>query len=53
MREVKVSKNSSPARTGGVLCNLFRESNDPIQIKATGAVAVNQAIKAIAVRGCY
>ena len=46
---IKVSSNSAPQKVAGALANLFRESNDSVEMQAIGAGALNQAIKGIAI----
>lgn len=50
---IKVSSKSAPQKVAGAIANLFRESNEPIEIQAIGAGALNQSIKAIAISRGY
>ena len=47
---IKVSSKSAPQKVAGAIANLFRESNEAVEI---GAGALNQAIKAIAIARGY
>ena len=46
---IKVSSKSAPQKVAGALANLFRESNDSVEMQAIGAGALNQAIKGVAI----
>ena len=46
---IKVSSKSAPQKVAGALANLFRESNDSVEMQAIGAGALNQAVKAVAI----
>ena len=50
---IKVSSKSAPQKVAGALANLFRESNDSVEMQAIGAGALNQAIKGIAIARGY
>lgn len=50
---IKVSSKSAPQKVAGAIANLFRESNEAVEIQAIGAGALNQAIKAIAIARGY
>ena len=52
---LKVSSSSKPNTVAGAICNVMRESpsGEPPAILATGPVAINQAIKAIAIARKY
>ena len=50
---IKVSSKSAPQKVAGALANLFRESNDSVEMQAIGAGALNQAIKSIAIARGY
>ena len=49
MNIIKVSSKSLAQKVAGAIANLFRESNDKIEMQAIGAGALNQAIKAVAI----
>ena len=50
---IKVSSKSAPQKVAGALANLFRESNDSVEMQAIGAGELNQAIKGIAIARGY
>ena len=50
---IKVSSKSAPQKVAGALANLFRESNDSVEMQAIGAGALNQGVKAIAIARGY
>lgn len=50
---IKVSSKSAPQKVAGALANLFRESNDSVEMQVIGAGALNQAIKGIAIARGY
>lgn len=50
---IKVSSKSAPQKVAGAIANLFRETNEPVEIQAIGAGALNQAIKSIAIARGY
>lgn len=50
---IKVSSKSAPQKVAGAIANLFRESNEAVEIQAIGAGALNQAIKSIAISRGY
>lgn len=52
MEILKVSSKSKPNAIAGALANCFKEKN-VVEIKACGAGAINQAIKAIAIARGY
>ena len=48
METLKVSSKSNPSSVAGALANVIREKSS-VEVKAIGAGALNQAIKAIAI----
>ena len=48
MEMLKVSSKSNPNSVAGAIANIFREKGN-VEIRAVGAGALNQAIKAVAI----
>ena len=48
MEMLKVSSKSNPNSVAGAIANIFRERGN-VEIQAVGAVALNKAIKAVAI----
>ncbi len=49
---IKVSGTSRTSAVAGAIAGIFRE-NHRAEVQAIGAIAVNQAIKAVALARCY
>ena len=52
MEMIRVSSSSKPSKVAGALTSLLRE-HQSVQIQVIGAVALNQAMKAIAIARGY
>ena len=54
MDVLKVSSNSDPTNVAGAIAGILRDNNDQaVELRAIGAGAVNQAVKAIAIARGY
>jgi len=52
MNIIKVSGTSRTSAVAGAIAGVFRE-NKRAEVQAIGAIAVNQAVKALALARCY
>ena len=52
MEVLKVSSKSEPKSVAGAIAAILR-NNEPVEVNAIGAAAVNQAVKSIAVAKSY
>lgn len=52
MNVIKVSGASRTSAVAGAIAGVFRE-NKHAEVQAIGAIAVNQAVKALALAKCY
>ncbi|MEG0798916.1 MAG: stage V sporulation protein S [Bacilli bacterium] len=47
MEIIKVSSKSVPQKVAGAIANIFRTTDEPVEIQTIGAGSLNQAIKGI------
>lgn len=52
MEVLKVASNSKPGSVAGAIAGFIREQGE-VEMKAVGAGAINQAVKAIAIAGGF